>query len=270
LSTATWREVGWKALAVNLSDIAAMGGKPQYALVSLALPGDTEVADMTELYQGMAEIAHLFEVAIAGGNVASAPVVIMSLMVLGSTAGNILTRSAAAPGDCIAVTGYLGSSAAGLTMLKKGLHLDEEASIYLRQAHLKPYPRIIEVQLLAQHGIRAAMDISDGLLADLSKVCQASKVGARIYADRLPVHPLMRRSFDASCLSLALSGGEDYELLLTGKAEVVEDVRKVLPCPLSVIGEIVRGEPGQVTTFDEQGKEIRLGQGGWDHFKEPA
>ncbi len=110
LSTTTWRELGWKALAISLSDIAAMGGLPQYALVSLGLPGDTEVASIAELYEGMAELARLFDVSIVGGDSVEAPVVMLSLVVIGKAqeSQTILTRSAAAPGDLIAVTGLSG------------------------------------------------------------------------------------------------------------------------------------------------------------------
>ena len=118
LSTTTWKELGWKSLAVNLSDIAAMGGVPTYALVALALPGDTEVEDVTALYEGMLELANQSQVAIVGGNTCQAPEVSITITVLGSSRSkNILRRSTARPGDNIAVTGYLGSAAAGLEML---------------------------------------------------------------------------------------------------------------------------------------------------------
>jgi len=266
LSTTTWRELGWKSLAVNLSDIAAMGGLPKYALVSLGLPGDTEVEGVAQLYEGMAELARLFGVAIAGGDVVAAPLLVLSLAVLGEAQGDILTRGAASPGDQVAVTGFLGASAAGLLMLRKGLQLDGEATSSLRQAHLKPYPRVAEGQILARHGVKAAIDLSDGLIADLGKVCQASGVGANLRAESIPVHPLVSANFEKDCLSLALSGGEDYELLFTATTEVIDEVNKLLPCPVTVIGEIVEQEPGRVRLFDERGREIQLGRGGWEHF----
>jgi thiamine-monophosphate kinase len=266
LSTTTWRELGWKALAVNLSDIAAMGGVPQYALVSLGLPGDTEVEHMAQLYEGMAELARLFDVGIVGGDVVAAPLVVLNLTVIGSAQGNILTRTAASPGDRIAVTGYLGASGGGMAMLKRGFQFDEETTADLRQAHLKPYPRVREGQLLACHGVRAAIDLSDGLASDLAKLCKASKVGARLFIDQIPIHPSVRNSFRDDYLDLALAGGEDYELLFTGSTEVMDKVRKLLPCPISVIGDIVSDAPGKVRLLDEQGKEIKLEEKGWDHF----
>jgi thiamine-monophosphate kinase len=266
LSTITWRELGWKALAVNLSDIAAMGGVPKYALVSLGLPGDTEVEHVTQLYDGMVELARRYDVAIAGGNIAVAPLVVLSLAVTGSAPSDVLTRSAAAPGDQIAVTGYLGASGAGLAMLKKGLQFDEETTTCLREAHLKPQPRVVEGQILARTGVKAAIDLSDGLVSDLAKLCKASGVGAEIRAERIPIHPLVSAAFEQDCLNLALSGGEDYELLFTGRVEVMDRVKGLMPCPLSVIGEIVNEEPGRVRLLDEQGKEIGVERGGWEHF----
>lgn len=265
LRTTTWRELGWKALAVNLSDIAAMGGLPKYALVSLGLPGDTEVKSVVELYEGMAELTHLFDVAIVGGDVVASPIVILSLAVVGTTQ-NILTRSAAVPGDHIAVTGYLGASAAGLVMLQRGLRFDKEIAASLREAHLKPYPRVVEGQTLARHGVRAAIDLSDGLVGDLAKLCKASGVGARLFIDRIPIHPSVHTAFRDDRLNLALSGGEDYELLFTSSVEVIDKVKRLMPCPVTVIGEIVDEEPGRVRLFDEQGNEAKLEKGGWEHF----
>jgi len=267
LSTTTWRELGWKALAVNLSDIAAMGGLPRYALVSLGLPGDTEVESVTELYEGMAELARLFDVVIVGGNVVGAPIVVLSLALVGvaQKAQNILTRSAATPGERIAVTGHLGASGAGLAMLRKGLKFDEKTAATLREAHLKPHPRVAEGQTLARHGVKAAIDLSDGLVSDLDKLCKTSGVGARLFINQVPIHPIVQNSFGDDAINLALSGGEDYELLFTAKGEVIDKVREAMPCNVTVIGEIV-AEPRQVTALDEHGNEGKLEKEGWEHF----
>jgi thiamine-monophosphate kinase len=267
LDIITWRELGWKALAVNISDIAAMGGIPKHALVSLGLPSDTEVEQVLELYQGMAEIAKKFALSIIGGDVVKAPLVIISPSVVGMAGNNILTRSAALPGDLIAVTGYLGSSAAGLRMLKAGLELDAETASYLRQAHLSPLPRVGEGELLAQHGVRAAIDLSDGLVADLDKICQASKVGARVMTNRVPIHSSVQAAFERDSLRLALSGGEDYELLFTARGDVIEGAKSLMSGPVTVIGEIV-AEPRRVTLLDEEGKAMEWEGGGWEHFRD--
>ena len=268
LNVTTWKELGWKAIAVNLSDIAAMGGTPEYALISLALPGDLETDCIANLYKGMAEISSQFGVAIIGGNIASASKTMISVTVLGNMESNsMLTRSAAVPGDQIATTGYAGLSAAGLKMLKQKLSFDAETTQLLREAHLTPMPRIDEGQILLHRGVKSAIDISDGLLADLTHICQASKVSARINENEVPIHPALKKNFKSDCLQLALSGGEDYELLFTASSQIINRLRKTMPCPVTVIGEITEGETGQVTLIDADGKIIPWEKAGWEHFR---
>ena len=267
LKTASWNELGWKALAINLSDIAAMGGVPRYALVSLALPGHTDVDDVATLYKGMIELAQQFEVAIVGGNISRASVVSITITVLGDTRNKcMLTRSAAKPGDKIAVTGYLGAAAAGLEMLTDKLQFDPEVTAYLRGAFLRPLPRIAEGQLLIEQGVKAAIDISDGLISDLDHICKASQVGARVEIDRLPIHPMVKDKLGDKSLELALSGGEDYELLFTAGAEVIDKVKGAAPCPVTVIGEIVADKTGTVILVDINGNPFTLHKAGWEHF----
>jgi len=271
LNITTWEELGWKAIAVNLSDIAAMGGIPKYALISLALPGELETDCVSSLYQGMAQIANQFGVAIIGGNIASASRTMITVTVLGSLESkSALTRSAAVPGDQVAVTGYTGLSAAGLKMLKQKLSFDAETSQLLRRAHLQPTPRINEGQVLLRHEVKAAIDISDGLIADLTHICKASKVSARINKDSVPIHPILQSNFKSDCQQLALSGGEDYELLFTTSSQVINQIKQAISCPMTVIGEITKGTPGQVTLIDAAGKSIPWQQGGWEHFKSKA
>jgi thiamine-monophosphate kinase len=268
LNIVTWEELGWKAIAVNLSDIAAMGGVPKYALISLALPGELETDNVSSLYQGMAQIANRFGVAIVGGNIASADKTIINVTVLGSLeSASALTRSAAVPGDQIAVTGYLGLSAAGLRTLKQHLKFDVETTQLLRQAHLKPMPRVDEGQILLHHGVKAAIDISDGLIADLTHICQASKVSAGINQDELLIHPALKNNFKSDYLQLALSGGEDYELLFTASNQVIAQIKEAVSCPVTVIGDITQGKPGQVTLIDADGGIVPWQKAGWEHFK---
>lgn len=269
LDTTSWEEVGWKALAINLSDIAAMGGKPRYALVSLALPGRTEVEDVTALYRGMIQLAQQFEVAIVGGNISRSPQVAVHVTVLGGAARqgqHILTRSAAKPAEKVAVTGHLGAAAAGLEMLRKNLTFDSETTASLRKAFLRPYPRIAEGQLLVDQGVGAAIDISDGLIADLNHVCKASGVSARIDVDRVPISPPVKASFPGKALELALAGGEDYELLFTGTPQKIDKVRKAASCPVTLIGLITAGKAGEITLVDSRGNPVDLPGTGWDHF----
>ena len=270
LSITSWGELGWKALAVNLSDIAAMGGVPRYALVSLALPGHTEVDDITALYKGIIELAQQFEVAIIGGDTSRAPLVSITITVLGNTRNrdkHLLTRSAAKPGDKIAVTGYLGAAAAGLEMLTKQLQLAPEATAYLRDVFLHPLPRIGEGQLLIEQGVKAAIDISDGLISDLKHICKASQVSARVEIDCVPIHPTVKANFADRALELALSGGEGYELLFTASAEVIDKVKEAASCPITVIGEIGVDKIGEVSLVDINGKPFSLRKAGWEHFR---
>ena len=267
LDTASWEDLGWKAMASNLSDIAAMGGVPRYALVSLAIPPHTEVEDVTALYQGMIKLAQQFGVAIIGGDTNSAPLVAITITILGCTRNrdkHILTRSAAQPGEQVAVTGYLGAAAAGLEMLTKQLQFDLEATALLKRAFLHPYPRLAEGQLLIDKGVKTAIDISDGLISDLNQVCKSSQVGARIEIDHVPIQPTVKANFSQKSLELALSGGEDYELLFTASAEVIDKVKRAAFCPITVIGEIVADN--KITLVDSQGNPLDFGKAGWEHF----
>jgi len=263
---ASWKELGWKALAVNLSDIAAMGGLPRYALVSLALPDDTEVEDVTALYTGMLELAKQSGVAIIGGDISRAPLVAITIAVFGSSQKKqVLRRSSAEVGELVAVTGGLGAAAAGLEMLTKKLKFNSEISASFRNAFLHPVPRIAEGQLLVEQGVKTAIDLSDGLVSDLNQICKASRVGARIDVERVPVAPGVKAHFGKKALEMALAGGEDYELLFTARAEVVDRVKQAASRPIMVIGEILAGDKG-VTVVDSRGKPVKLASGGWEHF----
>jgi thiamine-monophosphate kinase len=268
LGLITWEELGWKALAVNLSDIAAMGGIPKYALLSLVLPAELEVKDVSDFVNSIEHMATQFGVAIVGGNVATAPNIVITVTIIGCSQGKtMLERSTASHGEQIAVTGYVGSSAAGLEMLRGRTVSDPDARGVLRQAHLRPVPRVKEGQILIQQGVRTAIDISDGLVADLDHICESSKVNARINVEQVPVHPAVTKYFP-NHQDLALSGGEDYELLFTADKATVARVKQVLSCPVTVIGGITKEElPRRVLVVDSKGTIIPYKKGGWDHFK---
>ncbi|MBE0480874.1 MAG: thiamine-phosphate kinase [Dehalococcoidia bacterium] len=267
LDTVTWRELGWKALAVNISDIAAMGGDPTYALISLGLPPETEIESVAELYRGLMDIAARFGVDICGGNISGAPVVVINVSLNGEAPDGLLTRSAAVAGDRIAVTGYLGQAAAGLEMLTSGIDFDPAMTSFLRDAHLRPYPRVAEARILASCGVKTAIDLSDGLVSDMKHIGEASGVAAVIWVDRLPVHPFVSAAYGSRALEFALTGGEDYELLFTVGSGLVDDLQKSLPVPVAVIGEIVAGEPGEVFYLDKKGRRMEWTGRGWEHFR---
>ena len=267
LTTITWEELGWKSLAVNLSDIAAMGGIPEYALVSLGLPQDTEVEHVTRLYRGMADIARQYRVVIVGGDTCRSNELMITVTVLGYAADEVLRRSSAQVGDKIAVTGHLGGAAAGLDMLTNNINPGTEMAASLRSAFHKPIPRIAEGQLLVKNGIKTAIDISDGFLADLGHITEMSGVSALVNVDILPVFPPAIHVYGEKARDMALSGGEDYELLFAGPAEKITQIAKVSPCPITIVGEITEGKPGNIELVDRDGKQATFQKSGWEHFK---
>ena len=271
-----WVDLGWKSVASVLSDIAAMGCAPLYSVVTLGLRGDQPVEGLEEMYHGMSEVCQRYGGAIVGGEVVRSPVFFVNVAMVGTTpvpeggdpyGQQILTRGAARVGDKIAVTGSLGCSAGGLRMMLQDLSIDEEMASHLANAHHRPAPRVAEGMLLAEHGVGAAIDVSDGLVDDLGKLCVASGVGARIHSDRVPVDEFLRRAFTHDWLSLALSGGEDYELIFSAPPQIMDDVESLLDVPVSVIGDVTEGPPG-VTVLDAGGAVIPVESGGWDHFRD--
>ena len=226
--TTPWFDLGWKLMTANVSDIAAMGGLPLYALVTLGLhgrtlglPPDTQVEDIRALYEGMLDMARKYEVAIVGGDIVRSPVAFITLSLNGAHSGKPMLRSTAKPGYQIGVSGYLGSSAGGLRILLDGLEVDLEAAAFLRQAHRRPEPHVEQGIMLSETGVDVAMDVSDGLLDDLGKLCAASGVGADVRSDAVPVHPLLARAFPEQALDMALNGGEDYLLLFAAPPDLM-------------------------------------------------
>ena len=269
LDTASWFEVGYRALAAALSDIAAMGGKASYALVSLAVPQETEVKAITDLYKGMIELAQNYSVVLAGGDMSRAYSFMINVTIIGSATGGekqILTRRAAKPNQKVAVTGWLGGAAAGLEMLQRKLSFNVETRQVLRKAFFRPVPRLTEGHLILKYGAEAAIDISDGLLADLKHILTASRVSARLEVERIPVHPAVKASFPDQALEMALSGGEDYELLFTASEEAITKIKAEATCPVTVIGEITTGIAGDLSLVNTKGEPYTPHQAGWDHF----
>ena len=283
-----WRDTGWKALTVNLSDIAAMGGRPDLALVTLILPPDFHVEDAVELYAGLKEAADVYGVTIGGGDIVRGPVfavtVALSGWALTSRAGGIhvMTRDAARKGDVVAVSGTLGDAAAGIRLLSEGASFEGEA-VRLRQAQERPQPRVTLGQQAVAAGVRCGMDVSDGLVQDLGHIATASGVSIRIDAARVPTSAPLRQAFPVQALGFALSGGEDYELLLVAPRPVIESLipgsgphaslsqkqRSKDGPPITIIGEVVDKDAAHVSVVDEAGREIPLPRGGWDHLTTP-
>lgn len=272
--TTPWRDLGWKAIAANISDIASMGGLPTYALITLGLPRETSVGDIEEMYRGMLEIGEEYGMAIVGGDIVGSPVLFVTTALTGVTHADPLLRSNARPGDRVAVSGFVGSSGGGLKLMLESPGATGEAADYLRSAHRRPNPAVSQGRMLSEAGIGAAMDVSDGLADDLSKLCAASGVMARIHAADVPVHPSLRQMFPDRCLELALGGGEDYVLLFTGPASIVDPLIPGLGEGGAVIGSIEPvkedSQAGKVILVGESGDEMPLPGSGWDHLQDPG
>ncbi len=275
--TTPWQDLGWKCIASNVSDVAAMGGLPAYALVTLGLPPETEVGDLEELYHGMLEMGNKCGAAIIGGDMVRSPVVFITVGLTGVHEGSPMLRTNGRPGDLVGVTGYLGGSGGGLRLMlgdnteegrsSRNPAASSEAVEYLRHQHRRPEPAVKEGRILADAGVRTAMDVSDGLADDLGKLCRASGLSARLNAERIPVHPYLEEAYPNDSLGLALHGGEDYLLLFTASPSVMGEVMPRLSDGSAVIGELLAGEPGRVSIVDETGSEVPAAKGGWDHYR---
>jgi thiamine-monophosphate kinase len=278
-ATTSWYDLGWKAMASNVSDIAGMGAVPTFALAVLGVHGDKEVEDVLDLCRGMADMGRLFGAAVVGGDTVSSPLTMISITLLGEAVGGrrrdgslpILSRFAAQPGDVIAVTGRLGSSGGGLELLMRNASEVPERLAPLLAAHRRPMPRVREGQLLVEAGVRCGMDLSDGLAGDLTRICRASKVTAVVDVDSLPLDPLLRETFGARAVDLALTGGEDYELLCTAPPEIVERARLLLDSAggaLTPVGRLIDPgtEPPQLRLTDSTGRSYAPTRSGWEHF----
>jgi thiamine-monophosphate kinase len=271
-------DIGWKAMAVNLSDIAGKGGRPLWALVGLALPAPARPPEVEALYEGMRQAAAPHGVAVVGGDTSTSPRGwFVNVTLLGEHEGSPRLRSGAKPGDAVAVTGTLGRSAAGLAVLEAGrIRLESvraESLDAVTSAHLRPTARVAEGRWLgAAGGVHAMMDCSDGLATDLAHICRASGLAASVALDRLPVDPAAREVAEragADALSWATSGGEDFELLLTcdpASMDTLRDgLRRATGTTLTVVGEIQALEAG-VTFLDEAGNAVAVASG-YEHFR---
>jgi thiamine-monophosphate kinase len=269
------RDLGHKSLAVNLSDIAAMGGIAREAFVSIAIPEDCDLAYLDAIYDGMKALAARFAVNILGGDTtASKTDLILNLAVYGVVSEReMMTRDAARPGDAIFSSGHLGDSRAGLHLILDGIEVDTPELEALRAAHLHPEPQLREGRFLAaQAGIGAAIDVSDGLSSDLGHIVEESRVGARLWADRLPLSDELRyycQRFGKSPLEYALSGGEDYTLLVTAAPDRAETIARGFEQgfgrPLYRIGEIT--DSMRIELIEGEGRSTLVTPTGWDHFR---
>ena len=290
------RLLGRKALSVNLSDLAAMAGLARYATVSLCLPPDVPLAFVDGLYDGLLERAAETGVSVVGGNLsASEDRVVVDMTVLGQ-GDRLMRRTGAVAGDLVVVTGTLGAAAAGLRALEKGARLDADGGLSNRgawpadaadglvpclRAQLDPSPPLAFGRGLTEQDIvHAAMDLSDGLSGDLLSLCEESELSAWIEPEWLPVDPCaaaLEKQAGGDAFSLALHGGEDYQMLMAVPPERVDALREVASVwsvTLSVVGQFAPGPPALSLRFGEAMRKLRPKS--HDHFaardrrREPA
>ncbi len=263
------RTLGRRAAAVNLSDIAAMGGEPRAAVVSLLLRRALDTMWYEGIMRGLGE--HFAEqgTALVGGNLARASRhIVVDVTLLGRVRPDrCVRRRGAQPGDRVLVTGHPGESAAGLARLRRGGTTRDR----LRRRFLDPQPRVAAGQLLAAGGVTAMIDLSDGISRDVGHLCRASDVGVRIDVERLPVTPLLRRAAEAlgkSAFDFVLHGGEDYELLCTAPPRRVPALQRRLRerarLPLTEIGEIRPASEGRSLHSGERRRPLEAR--GFEHF----
>lgn len=213
-----WQSLGWKSLAVNISDIFAMGGEPAYALISLHVPASIKPKLMNYFYQGLSQCAKQYNVTIIGGNTAEIKqYCVFTVSLIGYQKNSSLLRSQAQIDDYIYIQKGVGLSSAGLALLKKG----EQKNKRLIMAHLKPEPKSIN-RILKKHTVHSAIDISDGLIQDLNHILKASKKGAILYPDIVSVDMDLKKSFPGNYMNFILYGGEDYKILFTSP-DIIED-----------------------------------------------
>lgn len=272
LRTTSPRQLGYKAIAVNLSDIAAMGGIPRHVVVSIALPKHLSVDFVVALYEGAKEVCEEFNVNIVGGDTVASPQgLIINVTAMGEVAPEKLQkRSGASVGELLVVTGTLGDSGCGLDLLQQEKWEKYDFFMPLVTKHLVPLPQVEAGGKLASFGTTSMNDISDGLASEVNEIAKASQVGMRVYKDKIPLSPELRDAssrLDKSGIEYALYGGEDYQLVFTISSEKFKLLSQSSDrLNLTVIGEVVEEQQG-VRLVSEDGKETLLEPKGYNHFR---
>jgi len=264
--------LGKKALMVNLSDIAAMGGVPKYFLISLGLPKNLSLSFISLFYRGLKEGTKRFQVDLIGGDTSLSQKIVINICLLGEgKRGELLFRRGVKVGNDLFVSGTLGNAALGLKILQKEGLVGRPKGLI--EKHLSPSPRIELGQALARHRLATAMiDVSDGLLIDTTHLLEESAVGARIWEDRIPLSRSYRKwihSYSKDFYQVALTGGEDYELLFTASPEKKKKISTLAlssKIPITWIGEILPQKEG-FHIIRRDGKEYSPSRLGFEHFK---
>lgn len=263
--------LGHKTLAVNLSDIAAMGGIASYLILSLGIPTDYQSEEVEEFYRGIQSLAVKNGVALVGGDTSAAESLVISACVIGQAPYRPIMRKGARVGNDIYITGTVGDSGLALKLLKsKPAQATSRHFSYLLSRHNKPMPRLAVGALLARGGFATAMiDVSDGLIQDLGHICQTSGVGAVLWEERLPLSRAYRALAGKEGIQCALSGGEDYELLFCARRRdrlVIEKLQQRARVPITRIGICAPDSEG-IRVLDRTGTTRAMHTNGHDHFK---
>lgn len=271
-STMDYPDVGYKAVAVSISDIAAMGGRPQSVVLALTVPTDFEVAALESIYDGIDEVCRRYQCRVVGGNMArcDGPLTITSTVTGVVPHQTAVLRSGAKPGDVIFVTGDLGASAAGLAFLQGDVAMPGDEAVFLTVRHRRPNPQVFAGEVLREAGATSLNDISDGLASELNEISNASGIRLRVEADRLPIAPAVRnfaRRSGKDPLSFAWYGGEDYQLV--GTAPSFAFARALARCqsagvPITQIGRV---ESGDGVVAETDGRLEVISPGGFNHFR---
>jgi len=267
--TMSFADLGWRAVATNVSDLAAMGADPRYLLIATMLGPGVTLDDVDALAEGIAEACREHEVRVAGGDIVRAATSGITIAAYGSTpaARPLLRRDAAKVGDRVAVSGTPGASAAGLALIDAG-RAEDPAGATLVRAHRRPMARVALGRAAAHAGIVCGIDISDGLLQDLGHIAERSHVGIEIAAAQLPLDPAAVILLgEQTAIDLALGGGEDFELALTGPRPTLVrlDTAEV---PVTHIGHCVAEHPGEVIVWMANGEAYEPPRRGFDQSRD--
>ena len=270
-STMTASDVGWRAVAASVSDIAAMGATPKMLLISLMLSEFASSVFVDELVQGISDACLFHDVKVAGGDIVKGSANGISITVIGETErsvnNRILRRDSAKVGDIVVVTGRLGGSAAGLSLIRSAGEIEQSMEILTRR-HRRPEARVVVGRQALLAGARCAIDVSDGFLQDLGHIASASQVDIEVICDDVPLEVAAVALFGRSkALDLGLGGGEDYELVLIFNEGLFKDIERASDTELTIVGRVVEQitDKAAVRAFDSQGEIYNPAIRGWDH-----
>ena len=269
--TMSMGDVGWRAIVAGVSDLAAMGAEPRYALVASVLPASIATAGVDALIDGMAAACRCHALRIAGGDIVRGSEVMLAVTVFGTaqltgSVPRVLRRDAARAGDAVAVSGTPGASAAGLALIEAG-RSGEAAAAPLLDAHRRPLARLALGRAAVEAGIECAIDVSDGLLQDLGHIARRSHVGIEVELAALPLHrAAVGLLGEPRARDLALGGGEDFELALVGSERALKALASPA-LPLTLIGRVVDAHRGEAWAVAADGERYRPPSAGWDQLR---